>query len=158
MNANITLNVNLFLSQHLDRRRCYGSIRHRSDPNAPLINALGNKLTVASPGRTNRFAKIGQHGFYILPRLNAFAHEHPMTAKWIVPQRIHIRNQFGSQRIQMDVPHQFKQIGIFLAQDQDRFVPILKQVPMASMTAVEAYGMAGQQSPHHGGDWGITRP
>ena len=79
-----------------------------------------------------------------------------MAAKWIGPQRIHIRNQLGSQRIQMNVPHQLEQIGIFLA--QDRFVAVLKQVSMASMAPVEACGASGQQSPHHGGDWGLTGP
>jgi hypothetical protein len=39
---------------------------------------------------------------------------------------------------------------------KNRFVPILEQVAIASMTAVAAYGMAGQQSPHHAGDGGIA--
>lgn len=40
-----------------------------------------------------------------------------MTAKRVFRQGIHIRNQVGPQWIQMNVPHQFEQIEIFLAQD-----------------------------------------
>jgi hypothetical protein len=76
----------------------------------------GHKRAIASPGRPHGFAKKGQHGFNILPGLVAFAHDHPMTAKWIFSQFIQVLNQFGTQRIQMDVPHQFEQIGIFLVQ------------------------------------------
>jgi hypothetical protein len=34
-----------------------------------------------------------------------FAHDHAMTAKRVFPQGIHIRNQFGPQRIQMNEAH-----------------------------------------------------
>ena len=64
-----------------------------------------------------------------------FAHDHTMTTKRVFPQGIHIRNQFGPQRIQMNVAHQFEQIGIFLA--QDRFVPVLEQVPMAAVVPLK---------------------
>lgn len=54
----------------------------------------------------------------------------------------------------MNVAHQFEQIGIFLT--QDRFVPVLEQVPMAAVAAVETDGMAGQQPQHKAGDRGRT--
>ena len=64
-----------------------------------------------------------------------FAHDHAMTAKRVFPQGIHIRKS-GPQRIQMNVAHQFEQIEIFLA--QDRFVPVLEQVPMAAVVPLKA--------------------
>ncbi len=60
-----------------------------------------------------------------------------------------IRHEPGPQRIEMDVAHQFEQVGILLA--DDRFVAVLKKVPRALMAAIEIEGIAGEKSAHEGG-------
>jgi hypothetical protein len=54
----------------------------------------------------------------------------------------------------MDIPHQFEQVGILLA--QNRFVPVLEQMAMALMAAVETDGVSGQKPAHNGGKGGTA--
>ena len=49
----------------------------------------------------------------------------------------------------MNVSYQFLEIGILLT--NDGFVPILKQVPVADVAAVEGYGISGQKAAHEYG-------
>ena len=62
---------------------------------------------------------------------------------------IRVVHQTGPKRVQMNIAHQLKKIGILLA--EDRLVAILKQVPLAIMTQVEADCMACHQSSHDPG-------
>jgi hypothetical protein len=43
----------------------------------------------------------------------------------------------------MNIPHQFKQISIFLA--EDGFIPILKELSAAFMPVIEVYSITGQR-------------
>lgn len=46
----------------------------------------------------------------------------------------------------MNIADQFKQIRIFLT--QNRFIRVLKQVPMTAVPAIVADGISGQKPPH----------
>jgi len=50
-------------------------------------------------------------------------------------QAPYILNQFSSDRIQVDVAHQFQKIGVFLA--DDRFIAVLKQLTMTVVPVVK---------------------
>ena len=50
----------------------------------------------------------------------------------------------------MDIGHQLLQISVLLA--ENGFVPVLKKVPVAAVSAVEAYRIAGQKAAHDRGD------
>ena len=47
----------------------------------------------------------------------------------------------------MDITDQFQQVGILLA--QDRFVTILEQDPMPTVSSVVGHGVTGQEPAHH---------
>jgi len=73
-----------------------------------------------------------------------------MTAVLISFQLFHILYKSGSKRVQMNVTHQFQQIGIFLA--QNRLVAVLEEVAMSSVSAVVPKGITGQKPSHDRGD------
>jgi hypothetical protein len=50
----------------------------------------------------------------------------------------------------VNVPHQFPQIGVLLT--QNGFVPVLKQMPMPVVPAIEGLSLTGQQPSHDRGD------
>ena len=49
----------------------------------------------------------------------------------------------------MNIPHQFPQIGLFLA--DNRFVAILKQPATAAMSAVKPNNIASEEASHESG-------
>jgi hypothetical protein len=52
-----------------------------------------------------------------------------------------------SKGIQVEVAHEFEQIGLLLT--QDGLVPVLEQITVAAVAPVEFRGIPGEQSPHH---------
>ena len=50
----------------------------------------------------------------------------------------------------MNIPHQFKQISIFLT--EDGFIPILKELSASFVPVIEINSISGQESSHQGGD------
>jgi len=79
-----------------------------------------------------------------------------MPAIRIAVQSGQIRNHSGPERIQVNVTNQLLQIGLFLA--YDGFIPVLQQMPMPLVTAVETDYIPGQQSPHQSGEGNFSRP
>ena len=57
----------------------------------------------------------------------------------------------STQGIQVDVAHQFQQVGISVA--KDGFIAILKNVTTMAMTAVVVTGVTSQQRRHQFGEW-----
>jgi hypothetical protein len=55
----------------------------------------------------------------------------------------------------MDMPDQFRQVGVFFT--KDRMITVSKQVPRAGVATIEADGISGQQSAHKGGQLGVMR-
>lgn len=55
--------------------------------------------------------------------------------------------QFGSQGIQMDIAHQFREIVVLLA--ERGFKPVLKRVFVTAMASVVARSVSGQETPHN---------
>jgi hypothetical protein len=50
----------------------------------------------------------------------------------------------------MDVAHQLQQVRVFLT--EDGFVAVLKQIAVASVSAIEAHHVAREQPRHHGSE------
>jgi hypothetical protein len=59
----------------------------------------------------------------------------------ILAQAIIILNKSGAQRIEMDIPYQFKQIGVLLA--QNGFIAVLKKVPATPVSFIIIPSVAG---------------
>ncbi len=70
-------------------------------------------------------------------------------------QRFYIRNDSGPNRIKVNIPYEFKQIGIFPA--KNRFITILKKLAASTMPTVKVYCISGQQPPHNSGKRTSTR-
>jgi len=71
---------------------------------------------------------------------------HCVPAVSISVQFSNVRDNAGSNRVQVYIANQFPQIGIFLA--DNGFVPILKKVTMALVPAIETNRVSGKQSSH----------
>jgi len=65
-----------------------------------------------------------------------------------------IRDDPSPNGIQMNIPHQFTQVSILLA--QDRLVSILEKVAASVMPSVKMAGVAGKQPSHHCGQRNFT--
>jgi len=63
-------------------------------------------------------------------------------------------NLLGAERVQMNVTYQFKKISVFLA--KNRFVTVLKQMSMSTVTQIEADRITGQKTPHYGRDGDLS--
>jgi hypothetical protein len=78
-----------------------------------------------------------------------------MPAIWIPRKFSQDWDDPGAQRIEMEVPHQLKEIRLFLY--DDRLIAILKQVPASSMASVEDPRVAREERPHAPGQRAIPR-
>jgi hypothetical protein len=87
-----------------------------------------------------------QYFFYLLPIILIQAHDGTMTRPGIPVQLPQILNHPSSQRIQVNVSHEFQQVRILLA--NNRFVTILEEVATPLMSLIEINGMPGQQTLH----------
>ncbi len=78
------------------------------------------------------------------------AQQNAMSAPPVVVQSIEVANSSGAQRIKVNIPDQFQQIGLLVT--DNGFVAVLKQVAAATMTEIESGGMSGQlQNPEYTG-------
>lgn len=78
-----------------------------------------------------------------------------MSAPGISVEGIHVLNDSGPQRVQVDIPQQFQQIGIPVA--DDGFIAILKQVADPVVAQVKGNGITSQQAAHKMGKCGGSR-
>jgi hypothetical protein len=76
--------------------------------------------------------------------------QHAVTAVGISVEFLHTRDDSCSNRVQVDVPDQFQEIRLLLA--EDGLVSVLKQRSMALISPVEAHHITGEQSSHQIGD------
>ena len=73
-----------------------------------------------------------------------------MSGEGIGSERLHGFNDTCSKRVKVDVAHQLLKVCIFLT--ENRFVSVLKQVPVTPMAAIEVYGITGEQPTHYSGN------
>jgi hypothetical protein len=66
-----------------------------------------------------------------------------------------ITHESSPEGIQMDITHKLLQISLFFA--KDRLVAVLEKMAMTTITAVEGYGIPGQEFPHHACDRDSSR-
>jgi hypothetical protein len=69
-----------------------------------------------------------------------------MAGPGIPVQGAEIRNYCRPEGVEVEVPDQFEEIRLIL--HHDGFVAILEEVARAPMAAIEASGVAGQESSH----------
>jgi len=72
-----------------------------------------------------------------------------MPAIWVSIQFFKHGNNAGTDRVEVNIPDKFLQIGIFLA--DNGFVTILKQLALALVAAIKTDGVAGKEPSHHFG-------
>jgi hypothetical protein len=63
---------------------------------------------------------------------------------------LHVLNKAGTDRIKVDVAHQFQEVRLLVA--QNRFVSVLKEMARSSVTPVMGDGVSGKEATHHLGD------
>ena len=90
-------------------------------------NSIGKELQIAP--RCGLFAVSEQH--QQIGRINQFRPFPPkqlaVSAPSVLGKFVKIFHHTGTQGVEMDVAHQFKQIGFFVA--YNRFITVLKKVP-----------------------------
>jgi hypothetical protein len=69
-------------------------------------------------------------------------------------QSFQITNNLCPQRIQMNIPDQFLQIGIFLA--YDGLISVLEKLTVALVPPIIRYRISGKQSSHESGNTSRT--
>ena len=79
-----------------------------------------------------------------------------MTTKLISFQLCPCGNDVAPQRVQVNIPYQFQQIGLFLA--QDRFVAVLKEMPASVVFPIEGDGVPREKFSHDTRNRGTSRP
>ena len=96
---------------------------------------------ILSPG-----AKIGKHRVGVLPGSLNLADECGVARPGISIQGTNILEHAGPDRIEVNVSGQLQQIRVLLT--NDRFVSILKQMPVAPVPQVEIDDISGEKAPH----------
>jgi len=91
----------------------------------------------------------GQHIFSGLPRAFFLAEKDGVARPGISSKIIQVGNKAGPERIEMDVPDQILEIGVFLT--DDRLVAVLEEMSGTVMSSVEAGGVSGQEPCHNFG-------
>src|SRR4030042_2973198 len=72
-----------------------------------------------------------------------------MPAIWVSIQFLKPGNNAGTDRVQVNIPDEFLQIGIFLA--YNGFVTILEQMAVALVAAIKTDGVTSKEPSHHRG-------
>ncbi|MEZ4600494.1 MAG: hypothetical protein R2940_11965 [Syntrophotaleaceae bacterium] len=101
---------------------------------------------VQLPGSPASFGEKRQYLALGNDRTGSSSQQFPMAAPGIILEGIQVFNDSGTQRIQVDIPHQFQQVGIAVA--DNGFVTILEQVADTIVAQVENYGVTGKQTAH----------
>ena len=97
-------------------------------------------------GFRNPLAKSHQDIIRILPFILLISHQNAMSGKGICVGLIHVGNNARAEWIEMDVAHQFEQVGIFLT--QYGVVPVLKKMAGSVVSPVMGYRITGQKPSH----------
>jgi hypothetical protein len=74
-----------------------------------------------------------------LPTVLIIAQQRAMATVSISIQLLKVANNSSSQRIEMNVAHQFLEVDVLLA--ENRFIPVLKQMSASVVAPVEAAGI-----------------
>ena len=77
------------------------------------------------------------------------SHRGAMAAKFMSLQFIKAFNHSCTNRVQVNIPHQFPQIGLFLT--DNGFVAILKQLTAAAISPVKPNNIAREEASHESG-------
>jgi hypothetical protein len=107
-----------------------------------LIHALFNEAVIPAACTPKRIPKQGEHIPHVLPRLLVRSHEGAMTGISISYKCATVVNELGSQGIEVDVPHELKEIGILFT--EDRLVAILEERTMTPISLVETNSIPGE--------------
>jgi hypothetical protein len=79
--------------------------------------------------------------------MKGFAHKSSVTGVRIAGKIGKVLDDSRSKGIEMNVTDEFRQIGVFLA--ENGFVPILKELAVAAMPFVKRDRMTGKETGHH---------
>jgi hypothetical protein len=79
-----------------------------------MFNALGHEIPVAFPRFRFSLAGKSQYAIDLLPISLCILHQCAVAAVGIIVQCLHIFDQSGTKRINMDVPNEFAQVSLFL--------------------------------------------
>src|SRR5512139_542104 len=110
--------------------------------------------TILPPAAPDGSAKGAKNVVHILPGSLLLAHDRAMPTVWVAVQSRKVRDDSRPQRIQVKVTNQLLEVCVLLA--NDGFVAVLEKMAVASVPAVEADHIAGQQPSHHRSDGNLV--
>jgi len=88
-----------------------------------------------------------KHGLRVLPVVLPIAHDRAVAAIGEKVESFDSADETRTERVQMDIPHQFQQVRVLLT--EDRFVAVLKEITRTVMTLVKRDGIPRQKAPHY---------
>jgi len=119
-----------------------------------LVALFQHLLPVCFPRTAFCGTEIRKHAIPVLPIIFLPVHYHAVSAPWIRIQFFKVVNQACTQRIQMNIADKALKIWIFLA--DNRFVPVLKNMPVPMMPSIVGTGIPGQQFAHKTGHTAVS--
>jgi hypothetical protein len=94
-------------------------------------------------------AKPGENVFAVLPWITHVSQNGGMSTPGIWTEFLQVRTQPCPEWIQMNVPNQFLEIRVLVA--DNRLVSVFKQMTVPLVPSVESYRVSRQKSPHESG-------
>ncbi len=113
----------------------------------PLADPCRDEGPVGRAGARAGRPELGENGVRGLPWTRDGAQERTVPGPGEAVKYAELGDDLGADRVQMKVADQFQQVGLLL--DDNRLVPILKEMAHAVMPPIEGAGVARQQGPHH---------
>ncbi len=116
---------------------------------ALAFDSLANETSIGLPGGSDAVAELGQNEVRILGGKLVLAEKNRVTAPPVVVQRLDGYREFGANGVEVEVSNQLEQIRLIL--DQGVLEAILKKVPGAFVTTIEAVRVRAKQALHESG-------
>ena len=102
-----------------------------------LCEAVEHKGLVGHSGLFHRFPELAEHPIRGQPRQDFLAEIGVMAGPWVIVGSV---DHIGPNRIQVDVPHQFKEIAVAI--DQNCLEAALKKMAGAAFSPVDPASIA----------------
>jgi hypothetical protein len=116
----------------------------------PLSNPLFFKGFVRPPRCAHFLPEYPQHSLRFLPGPLHLPHQHAVAALCVPAQFIDTLHQARPNRVEVNIAHQFQEIGFLLA--LDRSETVLEKVVVSPVGPIIPQRINGQQTPHQRGD------
>jgi hypothetical protein len=119
------------------------------------FEAIGQKTSVELPGQLFASREKVQDGFLRNQASAALSDKFGMTTPGKPVKIFKTNDHPRTNRIQVNIPHQFEEIRIFVT--DDGFITVLKEMSGPIVAQIENDSIAGQQTPHESGQCALFR-